>query len=422
MKPNNQDHIKRLTKLHLNYEIKSKIDIESLLNLSSELLKKNDMYLYSWAMYILCEYYLKSRNHNAYLPYFAEFQKVADNRQGYPAVYCLILDALYSMHGKRDIDTCLENAEKALLLYRESKLTDQFCLFQIYYVFGMAYNIIGDFENAYRNFIFALQCKLHKPFIFMKGSIYDNLGNLELRFEYHRAALNHFQKSAEIFKKYSLDYEYHGTLNQIAALQLKLNLFDKALVTLQEAQEYFTKNKLEHTYEALLAQSLFGIYYIEKADYEKAKEHILPLLKEQNPFLISNAHRDLAHIYTKMNEIDKAYKHYLEAVELDNKGQYIYGVIDIYICIAKMFIESKNYEKANEYIDKTETIMADLDSMRFKLRLYETQIGYYKGLENYKETVHYFELYTETLKKTHTNTLQTIVEHHEIKSQIALSY
>ena len=411
---------KKLAEINLLYYQNGTIDIEYLNSLSDEMLSQNHLDLFCWCMYLICNYYLQKSEYDDFKMFYDKLKNIADEKEGYPLIFYLIIDCIYKSVDASKFQDSIESIEKSMDLYNNLGIDDQLTLFRIKHLLGVTYTVSGDNVKAYERFSEALQCKLHKTSVFLKASTYNWLGALEVRNNNSKAGLFNYLKAEEILKKYSiLSTSYTNVLNQIGYQYLLLKKFEEGFKVLTQASD-LAENTDNNTVK-IRTQEYLGLYYIETGEYKKAEEVLLNVLKTSNVNEIAVfgfTNQNLGILYTKMNQFDKAYKYFLDSLDIMTKSNNSLTVFSLCCSITRMFLIQNNLVKAKEYINKAEARLSDLNSLKSKIEIYELYFMYFEAKKQYKKALQYSKQLIEMIKDRNESIRMTDIEFSEIIRQV----
>jgi len=412
---------KKLAELNLLYYQNGVLDIEYLSSLNDEMLSQNHLDLYCWCMYLICNYYLQKGEFDSFMVFHDKLKNVSEEKEGYPLIYFLLIDFLYKSVEASKFQDSIISIEKSMELYNILKIDDQLTLFRIKHLLGITYTVSGDNVKAYECFFEALQCKLHKSSVFLKASTYNWLGSLEVRNNNIKAGLFNYLKAEEILKKYSiLTTSYISVLNQIGYQYLLLKKFEESFNALSQALNM--AGNTDSITVKIITQEYLGLYYIETGEYQIAEELLLNVLKTSNvnEFAVFGfTNQNLGILYTKMNQFDKAYKYYLDSLDIMTKSNNSLPVFSLCCSITRLFLIQNNLEKAKEYIDKAEVRLKDLNDMKSKIEIYELYFTYFEAKKQYKKALQYSKQLIEMIKERNEYIRMTDIEFCEIIRQVS---
>jgi CHAT domain-containing protein/Tfp pilus assembly protein PilF len=222
---------------------------------------------------------------------------------------------------------------------------------------GLIYNARGELDDAleyYKRAMVLYEQTGETEFLAYAlsniGTIYTRRGEPIEAFRYLERALN--------FAKQHKDRRLQATvISSIANYYFlfdnpnhSLRLFKESAATLAEVEEP------SHSVEMLIN---IADGYVVQERYKEAFDTLRPVLEskfiEKDPMRHGYALREMAYIYSLMNDREKARKYYAEALSrLKAAGDGI-GVIDLYAALGSVYTSEGNYQKAEEYLTESLT-------------------------------------------------------------------
>jgi len=380
--------------------------------------------LYGWAMFLISNDHLAKREIEKGKFYLDELKQVADEKQGYPMVYWLMLDGNCQAFYFANIDHCLKNAQHALNLYKSANLDDQLVLYYILQLHLVAFSMKGEIEQAFRCAIEALQCKLNKAFIARKASTYSWLGNMEAeQTKNYKAAIFNFLKAAEIHKKNDNLAYYASILTKLALLYCKIKKYDKAFETIQDAISIATERKMN--YMVVTFHITLGIVYRLRHEYDQAQE-CFKLVQTADikidPRELANCYLETGHLYTDLDDYELAIHHFQQALTIYTDKEMDEDIFYALITIAKMYLKKEQPAMMKKYIDQAESISPKIKNESYMVMFFEVYYRYFKMVEKYKEALEYVEKYIDLKDQLEKETTRLNLEVIEIKYETIRKY
>jgi len=329
-----------------------------------------------------CVFYCKSTTVEVSLPkenIIDEKRKIAEN---------LIKQSSY-YYQKKDYLKSIELADKSL---------KEYILFEGYYLKGMSYYQINDFNNGLKNLLLAEQIKPEEEQLLLTlGLIYSSLNQYE-------EALNRFLK---LNKKNPNDPYY---LYRIGLTYKEMQKYDEAISYLKKAdrEDFKYRNHVllllgdiyfelkdfslsEYYYNELeklnpkseevrnSKNQLKVAYYIEQGNIafknKKFKEaenyfHQVVLLKPED----SIGYFQKGILYLEIQDFDKAIENLKKALKITKK-------LDHFLYLCRAYLESQNYHEAYSCVQDGLKFYPESDSLLNLLAIY------YKNIGNYKQSI-----------------------------------
>lgn len=199
---------------------------------------------------------------------------------------------------------------------------------------------------------------------------------------------------------------------------------EQASVIYFEALEICKKHQLAYTSEIF---HTIGVLFHTSDNYKKAKTYYSEALKEaerqNNEELQKRCLINLGSVYSSLEEFDVAEKYLIQSLDIPKKTQYDY---DAYANLGNLYIRQKSYQKALPFLEKAteihpdnydadlnlrflidvkanlkdttemhsimnraETALSNINSLRDKSLLLRSVSNYYKTNEDYEKALHY---------------------------------
>lgn len=234
-------------------------------------------------------------------------------------------------------------------------------------------------------------------------NIYNNIGVTYMDNGKYAEAKKSFNSLLELGLKYNLYRNVIAALNNLGALHFKsgdwaaaTDYYERAIKKSQENSFYEglckSYNNLGELYETR------GEFNLALKCYTKSKD-LLPNISDD--FLKAELYGNLGSVYTCLHKFKEAYGYVVESYDffksLKAKDKMIEGAQKT----ALYFIETRNYESANYYLNQAEKVAEEIGS--------EFQLGktfYYMSLverENIKETEEFLKKAIQIFVKTNSN-------------------
>lgn len=138
---------------------------------------------------------------------------------------------------------------------------------------------------------------------------------------------------------------------------------------------------------------------------EKAESILKKLDQSENVVqdILSNTYNNRAVAHQKMGNNDRAVKNFLKSSEINKaRTDRIYYLIDNYLNLGSLFIDSKQFDKANHYFSLVKTSLSpDIDSIAFGLYYYHQaelerhEKKYVESEVNFINALKYFNAYDD---------------------------
>lgn len=301
----------------------------------------------------------------------------------------LMLKLSYSLIYNHTIDAekwarkALNRAKKSQSAKREAQALN---------LLGIGKDLVNQIDSAYYYYNLALnQARLAKNKLVLASSL-NNLGMLQQKQGYYEKATPYFHKAANLFHEIRNDQMEANVLNNLGLVYYELELYDKAT-------EYHTAAlKIRRQLNDLpgIASSLnnLGIIADDNKQYKKA----IALLKEAEKIrkkLMDNY--GLGIIYTNLAEIYYSLKNYsmckiysrkaLKAREISGD---LFNKTHNYHQLYKVYLDLNDSIHARSYLDSSEAIMKNQNSLSRFIKLLEMKILYYQHVRNFRLVAGYY--------------------------------
>jgi len=285
--------------------------------------------------------------------------------------------ALKTIEGKLKINDSIDSIElKADILYYLKRYKDSINVFKeiikrepqyhhAYYAIGFCYEKLNDDKKALDNFLKALE--LYPDHLYVNNkimNIYRKWYNKYFNKEYYDLAVKHAERQIELLP----NCYYYNELGLIYSdgyeLETAIDAFKKAieydeedmypynnagwaykvLGNFDEAYKYY-KLALEHrTNDDFITHRNLATYYRIMREYEKAIEIYEEIFEKTNN---SNFLKNIAYLYLRLKNWDKAIEYYQRKKELDKRyvSQYWLDLGYVYSCAGDSDKAIKCYKK-----------------------------------------------------------------------------
>lgn len=285
--------------------------------------------------------------------------------------------------------------------------------------FHVVANIVGqDIDRAFRvadSLYQTSDSELHKvKSLMLLSSLYQDKGELE-------DALIQAERAEKIASKEKL-YDWQARISGFLSTSYRnMGLYERGKTHLDKglkAGERIENEAHKNIY--------IGMVYQEKAYYNLAEDNLTEaeqsiILSDEyfqkapdSPhkyYFLAGKENLLGGVHLKQKKYDSALEHYQRALDfLKNiteenallKG-YVYGGM------GEAYLAKEDFEKAIEYLNKSELIAESSGNITLKLEIYDAFSNYYKEIDNYKEYSLYKEKYIEA-KNLYESNKQKIVD------------
>jgi len=186
---------------------------------------------------------------------------------------------------------------------------------------GIAYDYLGDYPSALKNFFKALRIQEGEDNPNLKAYIFSNIGLIYSNQEKTDLALEYHNKSLEIRKKINDLSGVSASLNNIAIVYVLLKDYPAALENYLECIRFDKKVGdeigLSDDYNNI------GLCYLEMKEHDKAEECFMQALeireKLNNPLNIAQCYANIGVLYYNSGRYQEAKKHFTKCIEIGQK-------------------------------------------------------------------------------------------------------
>ncbi len=165
----------------------------------------------------------------------------------------------------------------------------------------------------------------------------------------------------------SLEYNQNVSKKELATSYNYLGIYYESKAKSNKALDYYLKaldvqKKNNDSLGLSFTYTNIGLFYYYQQDYEKAIPEIEKSLKInkalKDSLAMANDYQTIGMLYTYVDEVgsEKSIELYQKAEEIYKIYKEDYYLMSIYINMAKIFFEDKDYQKAEEYYDLAEKI------------------------------------------------------------------
>ena len=222
-----------------------------------------------------------------------------------------------------DCDKSLNLAKEALR-YAHINANNEL-IAKSYNLIGLNFEEFSDFQKAIGFYNSGLEYANKTTNDTLKGWLEGNLGNVYCyRKIDFKKGIKHYKKGLEYAHKIKSDYEIMYANLNIASAYIAIGDYKNGIIYLKNAENLVHKSK---EIEAKITyNSLNGSYYTHKNDFEKAEQYYkttLELSNEDKPEMIEGTvlevYNDIASMYYKKKDFEKAYEYQLKYDGLKDK-------------------------------------------------------------------------------------------------------
>ena len=216
------------------------------------------------------------------------------------------------------------NIAKEALRYAHTNENNEL-IAKSYNLIGLNFEEFSDFQKAIGFYNSGLEYANKTTNDTLKGWLEGNLGNVYCyRKIDFKEGIKHYLKGLEYAQKIKSEYEIMYSNLNIASAYFAIGDFKNGIIHLNNAEKLVQKSK---EIEAKITfNSLKGSYFTYKNDFEKAEQYYkttLQLSNEDKPEMIDGTvlevYNDIANMYHKKKDFEKAYEYQLKYDVLKDK-------------------------------------------------------------------------------------------------------
>ena len=228
---------------------------------------------------------------------------------------------------------------------------------------------------------------------------YNNIGTYYHKLGRYDLAIENYLKAAEIRKEQKLFDLEAATYANLSSLFSDLNDHNNCILYAKKSEEIFIREGLENQLGQLY--STIGVEYYRVKDYNKAKKYFNKAIEKHNAIgsnsLKSIDLHNLATVYDDLNQLQKAYSLYREALqiktELNKKGSAVVTIINLGSVLSRLnqndsaeVMLLKGYKLAQKH-----NLLLEQKGALEKLAEHYTKIGKHKEALNYRTQESYLK-------------------------------
>ncbi len=229
---------------------------------------------------------------------------------------------------------------------------------------GSLYEDRGDYKKSINSLNEALEIQKLLNDEDKTISIYINIGIFYMNNGKYEKAEDAFKNSLEIALKFNMYKNVISVLNNLGALFFKSGNFRKAIDYYEQAKK---KSKDFNFSEGLITSyNNIGELYEKRGEFNLAYEYysksleLLPNITDES--MKAELYGNLGSVLTSLHKFKEAYAYLIESYDffkgLNAKSQMIEGALNQ----ASYFIQTRNYESANYYLDSAQKLAEEIDN------------------------------------------------------------
>jgi len=267
-------------------------------------------------------------------------------------------------------------ANNALELSTKAKY--QKGILNAYLVKGIIYKRFGDFENAMKNYLSALQIADTLGDKTRISSCYNNIGSIYQGQNNNSQAILYFRKSLDIEKVLGKKDQVSIRLYNIGTVYESMNKLDSAIECYNSSLEIEEALKNDEG----ISYALYGLGGVltKKGDFAKAETTLMKAYelakKNNNVSDISYCMNELGVLYMKWKKFDQAISCFLKSVSsadsIGEKSQ----MKESYFNLAHTYAELGNYKNAYDYFSKYNILNEEINNSEISRKIAEINSKY----------------------------------------------
>jgi len=197
-----------------------------------------------------------------------------------------------------------------------------------------------------------------------------------------------------IADKINSEYLTNKSYYYLSTAYYNIGDFSKSIIYSEKSLLYY-KSKDDDIYSILLNR--LGIIEANYENYDHALEYFNEYLfeiKKNKPEKLVNIYNNLGILYRLIGDNKKSLKNLLFALDIASEKNDSAAIVKNYINISSVYIDEKNYDKANNYLNLAFEI-ANNKTQSYKLQLsyiYDKKASIEIGNKNYKNASNYLKL------------------------------
>lgn len=255
-----------------------------------------------------------------------------------------------------DPNKSLQYAKKVLEIANNTERAS--AKYQGYYLSGLAYNKLGDLENAIESFTEAAKYVSRENSTTL-GDLYLTLGDVYSDQGNHETAINYYVKSIEQFQLIEVaswtDSLYLGT----AYLNLGYEFYradkqDSALLNTSRANDLFLT--IEYQTGVLYSLGNIGLVYAKMGDHDRGERNMRQAIEGfreyEDYYAISDFEKEIADIYRQRKDYTQALQYAKGSLEISEEKGLKVQARDASYKLYEIYMDTENYGLAIQSLNK----------------------------------------------------------------------
>lgn len=260
---------------------------------------------------------------------------------------------------------------------------------------GNIYADQGNYVEAISNYTRSKELKLKVKDTMGVARAYTNIGSIFGEQGNYPRALENFNTAVDIYEKLGLSNHTAGLMLNIGMVYDNLGNVEKALIYVNKALEVSKKQNNQITIAICL--SVKGSIYKTQLNYVNALEEFQKALQIResinNKRGIGISLNDVADVQILVNQETKALKNFKKAEVVNQEIGSQIGLCRSYLGLARCFNSQKQYQKALNYVLKSQEIAIEMKLLELQKETAELLSIIYKNTGDYKKSLTNYQQY-----------------------------
>ncbi|WP_417800639.1 tetratricopeptide repeat protein [Tenacibaculum sp.] len=260
---------------------------------------------------------------------------------------------------------------------------------------GNIYADQGNYVEAIRNYTRSKELKLKVKDTMGVARAYTNIGSIFGEQGNYPRALENFNTAVGIYEKLGLSNYTARLMLNMGMVYNNLGNIEKALIYVNKALEVAKKQNSQVTIAICL--SLKGTIYKTQLDYINALEQFQKALQIRQTINdkrgVGISLNDVADVQILVQQEGKAFKNFKEAGIVNKEVGSPIGLCRSYLGLARCFNFQKQYQKALNYVLKSQEIAIEMKLLELQKETAELLSIIYKNTGDYKKSLTNYQQY-----------------------------
>lgn len=264
-----------------------------------------------------------------------------------------------------------------------------------HYQLGLAYSNVNQLNNSISHIKKAITLNHISKNIVGEANAYNVLGGIYYKKGELNSAIHYCIKADSILSKAEESPAVAAILYNIGGVFLGINDFERA-------ESYFSRSleqsiKTSHENNQMIALLGLGEALLFQEKYSEAEEKLKtakPYFEKSKDMLReAEASYLLGQVYSESNNLDKALRLYLKALEINKEIKDSSGIVKTNYLIGELYLKEKNFSKSHPYFLEAEQLSRKLNNIQTRsnatLKLAEVSTL----LNNFEDASYYYQQY-----------------------------